>query len=67
MNPKIVMLLAKQVQQCQKKVPDGKYLYIKIGIKIILNQSDITDIQAEIQGPVGTPYEGGLFKCKLAV
>lgn len=34
---------------------------------MILNEADITDIQAEIEGPVGTPYEGGLFRCKLAV
>ena len=46
MNPKIVMMLAKQVQECQKKVPDGRSLSIKIGIKIIINESDITDIQA---------------------
>ena len=67
MNPKIVMMLAKQVQECQKKMPDGKVPYIKIGIKIIINESDITDIQAEIEGPSGTPYEGGIFRCKLAV
>lgn len=27
----------------------------------------MTDIQADIEGPIGTPYEGGLFRCKLAV
>ena len=34
---------------------------------MILNEADITDIQAEIEGPIGTPYEGGRFRCKLAV
>jgi ubiquitin-conjugating enzyme E2 S len=34
---------------------------------MIINESDITDIQAEIEGPIGTPYEAGLFRCKLAV
>jgi ubiquitin-conjugating enzyme E2 S len=67
MNPKIVMALAKQVQECNKKTPDGKLPSIKIGIKLIVNESDITDIQAEIEGPTGTPYEGGIFRCKLAV
>ena len=61
------MVLAKQVQECQKKSPDGKSPSIKIGTKIILNESDITDMQAEIEGPLGTPYEGGVFRCKLAV
>lgn len=37
MNPKIVMMLAKQVQECQKKTPDGKALSMKLGIKIIIN------------------------------
>ena len=27
----------------------------------------MTDIQADIEGPIGTPYEGGIFRCKLAV
>jgi hypothetical protein len=34
---------------------------------LVLNEADITDVQAEIEGPKGTPYEGGLFRCKLAV
>ena len=34
---------------------------------MIINEADFTDIQAEIEGPVGTPYEGGIFRCKLAV
>ena len=67
MNPKVVMMLAKQVQECQKKTPDGKQRSIQIGIKLVVDEADITDMQAEIEGPVGTPYEGGLFKCKLAV
>lgn len=67
MNPKIVMMLAKQVQECQRKTPDGRHLSIQLGIKIIINESDITDVQAEIEGPIGTPYEGGVFRCKLAV
>ena len=38
-----------------------------IGVKVIINETDITDIQAEISGPAGTPYENGVYKCKLAV
>jgi ubiquitin-conjugating enzyme E2 S len=34
---------------------------------MIFNELDNTDVQAEIEGPVGTPYEGGVFRCKLAV
>eukprot|EP00005_Dracoamoeba_jomungandri_P001900 CAMPEP_0174262286 /NCGR_PEP_ID=MMETSP0439-20130205/12889_1 /TAXON_ID=0 /ORGANISM="Stereomyxa ramosa, Strain Chinc5" /LENGTH=219 /DNA_ID=CAMNT_0015346977 /DNA_START=71 /DNA_END=727 /DNA_ORIENTATION=- len=35
------------------------------GIKFIPNDDDITDIQAWIEGPRGTPYEGGLFRVRL--
>eukprot|EP00026_Physarum_polycephalum_P016325 Phypoly_transcript_17205.p1 GENE.Phypoly_transcript_17205~~Phypoly_transcript_17205.p1 ORF type:complete len:206 (-),score=44.29 Phypoly_transcript_17205:126-743(-) len=35
------------------------------GIRISLNEEDITDVYASIEGPAGTPYEGGLFKMRL--
>ena len=37
------------------------------GITVLLNETNVTDIQALIEGPVGTPYEGGIFKCKLVL
>lgn len=62
-----MITLAKQVQQCETKGPPGTHLPYCTGVKMIINESDATDIQADIEGPVGTPYEGGLFRCKLAV
>jgi len=35
------------------------------GIKVVLNEEDVTDVAAEITGPDGTPFEGGVFKVKL--
>lgn len=35
------------------------------GVRFISNPDDITDIQADIDGPVGTPYERGVFRCVL--
>ncbi|KAF9907922.1 hypothetical protein BX616_000288 [Lobosporangium transversale] len=35
------------------------------GIRLILNEDSITDIQAWIQGPGGTPYEGGVFRIRI--
>ena len=35
------------------------------GINFIFNENDITDIQAEIEGPVATPYEGGIFRVTI--
>lgn len=37
------------------------------GIKIILNDNDVLDIQADVVGPIGTPFEGGEFRCKLVL
>lgn len=37
------------------------------GVKIRLNPEDLLDIQADIIGPVGTPYENGVFKVKLVI
>ena len=37
------------------------------GINLLLNEDDLTDIQAVIDGPPSTPYHGGQFKVKLAL
>jgi len=36
------------------------------GIKLVL-ADDIRQISADIEGPVGTPFEGGVFRCKLVL
>lgn len=36
MNPRIVMGLAKQLQECQKKCPDGNCPNY-VGVKVIIN------------------------------
>ena len=37
------------------------------GVRVILNEQNITDIVAELDGPVGTPFEGGLFRMRLTL
>lgn len=37
------------------------------GITYYFNENDITDIQADIEGPTATPYEGGIFRVKLKI
>ena len=59
-------MMAKQVQECVKKSPDGSPP-LTAGVRMVVDETDVTDIQADIDGPLGTPYEGGVFRCKLAV
>jgi len=37
------------------------------GIKVLLNEEDVTDVSAEIMGPEKTPFQGGVFKVKLVL
>ena len=34
---------------------------------VILNEANLLDVQADIIGPVDTPYAGGVFRCKLVI
>jgi len=58
-NPMIIKSLLRQQNDLVNNFPEG--------VKIMLNLEDILDIQADIAGPVGTPYEDGLFKVKLVI
>jgi len=58
-NPRVIQVIQRQVTDLIKKAPDS--------IHYVLNESDILDIQADIVGPVGTPYAGGVFRCKLVL
>ncbi|XP_050725572.1 ubiquitin-conjugating enzyme E2 S-like isoform X3 [Eriocheir sinensis] len=59
LSPQILRGVLKEVTELVKGPPEG--------IKVHMNDEDITDIQATIAGPAGTPYAGGLFRVKLAL
>ncbi|CAN7036832.1 unnamed protein product [Brassica oleracea var. botrytis] len=44
-----------------------KYFPPLDGIKVVVNDDDFSQICADIEGPVGTPYDNGLFRMKLAL
>jgi ubiquitin-protein ligase len=35
------------------------------GVMLLANEDDMTCVQALIEGPVDTPYEGGIFRVSL--
>ncbi|CAL4073781.1 unnamed protein product [Meganyctiphanes norvegica] len=59
LSPQILRGVMKEMTEIIKNPPEG--------VKVHLNDQDVTDIQATITGPAGTPYVGGVFKVKLAL
>jgi ubiquitin-conjugating enzyme E2 N len=58
-SPQIIRILWRQQQELLKKSPDC--------VSPIINNEDPLDIQADISGPKGTPYEDGIFRVKLYI
>ena len=59
LNARMIKILWRQQQELLKKSPDH--------VTPIINSEDPIDIQADIEGPEGTPYESGLFRVKLYI
>jgi len=55
--PSVIVKIAKELTELVEKPVEG--------IKIIPNEENIVDIQALIEGPSDTPFQGGVFKMKL--
>ncbi|XP_059616211.1 ubiquitin-conjugating enzyme E2 S [Phlebotomus argentipes] len=59
LSPQIIRQIVKEMHDLATNSPEG--------IKVQINEADVTDIQAIIEGPAGTPYAGGAFRVKLAL
>jgi len=59
LSPQTIRQVAKELSDLVSDPPEG--------IKVFINDEDVTDIQASIDGPAGTPYSGGVFKVKLVL
>eukprot|EP00252_Welwitschia_mirabilis_P016125 TRINITY_DN35644_c0_g1_i1.p1 TRINITY_DN35644_c0_g1~~TRINITY_DN35644_c0_g1_i1.p1 ORF type:complete len:243 (+),score=53.30 TRINITY_DN35644_c0_g1_i1:215-943(+) len=57
--PKVIKELARELRSLDETPPDG--------IKVLVNDDSFTTIFADIEGPAGTPYEGGVFRMKLVL
>lgn len=56
-NPQTMRQISKEVKKLTMEKLEG--------IQIKINESDLADLQAVIDGPAGTPYAGGQFRVKL--
>eukprot|EP00887_Chlorella_sp_A99_P004687 scaffold4.g4687.t1 len=52
-----VAKLVKELRALQSEPIDG--------VKVLVNEDNVGEVQAEYEGPAGTPFEGGLFRMKL--
>ncbi len=59
LNPQLMRILAKEVQSLKQEPLEG--------IHILLDDKDITSVEAVIEGPQDTPYFGGRFRVKLTI
>lgn len=59
LSPQIIRQVVKELQGLQTNALEG--------IKVLINDADVTDIQAIIEGPAGTPYANGAFRIKLTL
>ncbi|KAJ6640381.1 Ubiquitin-conjugating enzyme E2 S [Pseudolycoriella hygida] len=57
LSPQTIRQVVKEMHEISLNSPEG--------IKVQINDADVTDIHALIQGPEGTPYAGGVFRVKL--
>ncbi|KAK4516523.1 uncharacterized protein ATC70_011497 [Mucor velutinosus] len=57
LSSKAIKRVVKELQQLQTSPPED--------IQVIVDDENLTQVQAWIRGPDGTPYEGGYFKVKL--
>jgi ubiquitin-conjugating enzyme E2 S len=58
-NPRVINVIQKQISELVKRPPDS--------VRYVFNECDILDIQADIIGPIETPYTEGVFRCKLVL
>jgi len=59
LSPQIIKKITKELQEIVADPPEG--------IRLKINEADILDIQATIDGPADTPYEGGVFCVRLSL
>lgn len=50
--PHVIRAVRKEMMELTKSPPEG--------LKVHLNDADVTDIQATLDGPQGTPFAGGV-------
>ena len=59
LNPQVIRYIGKEMRELSERPLEG--------IKVILDDKDLTEVMAVIDGPADTPYFGGRFRIKLSL
>lgn len=59
LNPQVLRLIGKEIQSLKMESMEG--------ISVVLDDKDMTRVEAVIEGPADTPYFGGKFRVKLSI
>ena len=59
LSPETVSSIMRQLKDLMQSPAEG--------IRVRVNEENVTDVSAELEGPAGTPFEGGVFKMRLAL
>lgn len=57
--PHVMAILARQLRQLSTAPPPG--------VRYVPSETSLSEVLCELEGPRGTPYEGGSFACKLTL
>ncbi|OQR71972.1 ubiquitin-conjugating enzyme E2 S-like [Tropilaelaps mercedesae] len=57
--PHVIRTVRKEMMELTKSPPEG--------LKVHMSDTDVTEIQATLDGPQGTPFAGGQFKIRLVL
>jgi len=57
LTPLAFRRLTKELAQLQQSPPEG--------IRVVIPEDDVLDVAGWVEGPVGTPYEGGYFQIRF--
>ena len=59
MDPATLRLVSRELLKLSESPPDG--------VRLAQEPDDLTQVEADIFGAEGTPYERGVFRCKLVI
>ncbi len=59
LNPQVTRYIARELHSLMSSPMEG--------ITVLMDEKDLTQVEAVIEGPADTPYAGGFFKVKLTI